>query len=39
MPANEQIYKITSPDSEEIAIKLDSRYDSGTEFKIETHNN
>ncbi len=33
------IYEITAPEFDEFAIKLDSRYYSGKEFKIKTHHN
>ena len=32
-------YEITAPEFEEVTIKLDPRYYSGTEFTIKTHNN
>ena len=37
--SKEPIYEITAPEFDEITIKLDSRYYSGKEFKIKTHNN
>jgi len=37
--SKEPVYEITTPEFDEITIKLDPRYYTGREFKIKSHNN